>query len=116
MITRLLLLFVLAFSGATGTAGGAFATGQYRNLFKEYLGKTDAEIEARVSGAWRQLREGDPDSQRLYYPVAGDMAYIPDINSNDVRTEGLSYGMMICVQLDQRAEFNRLWQFAKHYM
>ena len=44
------------------------------------------------------------------------MAYIPDINNNDVRTEGLSYGMMICVQLDKRDEFNRLWKYAKHYM
>jgi oligosaccharide reducing-end xylanase len=110
--------FLLA-SGATArteASSGAAATGQYRNLFKEYLGKTDAEIAARVTGAWQQLFQGDPDSQRLYYPVAGDMAYIPDINNNDVRTEGLSYGMMICVQLDKRDEFNRLWKYARHYM
>jgi len=48
--------------------------------------------------------------------VAGDMAYVPDINNNDVRTEGLSYGMMICVQLDRQDEFNRIWKYAKHYM
>jgi oligosaccharide reducing-end xylanase len=95
---------------------GAFATGQYRNLFKEYLGKTDAEIDSRLQSAWRQLFEGDLDSQRLFYPVPGDMAYIPDVNNNDVRTEGLSYGMMITVQLNRQKEFNQLWKFAKHYM
>lgn len=115
---RRLLLLTLGFTlaAAPAFADGATTTGQYRNLFKEYLGKSDAEIEARVQGAWRQLSEGDPDSQRLYYPVAGDMAYVPDINNNDVRSEGLSYGMMICVQLDRRTEFNRIWKYAKHYM
>jgi oligosaccharide reducing-end xylanase len=101
---------------AAQPAAGAFATGQYRNLFKEYLGKSDAEVQARVQSAWHQLFEGDLESQRLYYPVAGDMAYVPDIANNDVRTEGLSYGMMICVQLDRQQEFNRIWKFAKHYM
>jgi oligosaccharide reducing-end xylanase len=109
------LVFVVALT--TGLAGGgAASTGQYRNLFKEYLGKTDAEIEARVQGAWRQLFAGDPDSESLYYPVAGDMAYVPDINNHDVRSEGLSYGMMIAVQMNKRDEFNRIWKFARHYM
>ncbi|MFZ5495642.1 MAG: glycosyl hydrolase family 8 [Verrucomicrobiota bacterium] len=114
---RLLLItlaFTLTFPPAL--AGGAAVTGNYRNLFKEYLGKTDAEIEARLRGAWRQLFAGDPDSEALYYPVAGDMAYVPDINNHDVRSEGLSYGMMICVQLDRQEEFNRIWKYAKHYM
>ena len=115
LLLVLLLLPCLAADGAT-VPPGAGVTGQYRNLFKEYLGKTDAEIEARVQGAWRQLFAGDLDSQRLYYPVAGDMAYLPDINNNDVRTEGLSYGMMICVQLNRPDEFNRIWKYAKHYM
>jgi oligosaccharide reducing-end xylanase len=108
------LLLAVALSSAFGS--GAAVTGQYRNLFREYLGKSDAEIEARVQGAWRQLFAGDPDSEALYYPVAGDMAYVPDINNHDVRSEGLSYGMMIAVQLNQQAHFNAIWKFAKHYM
>jgi oligosaccharide reducing-end xylanase len=110
----LALAFTLTLAPAFGT--GAAATGQYRNLFKEYLGKTDAEIEARLQGAWRQLFAGDPDAESLYYPVAGGMAYVPDINNHDVRSEGLSYGMMIAVQLDRPEEFNRIWKYARHYM
>jgi len=117
---RALRLFLLLTSSfflpAAFAASGAAVTGQYRNLFKEYLNKTDAEIEARIQGAWQQLFAGDPNSEALYYPVAGDMAYVPDINSHDVRSEGLSYGMMIAVQLDRKEEFNRIWKFAKHYM
>ncbi len=97
-------------------AGGAFATGQYRNLFHEYLGRSDAEVRARLDAAWHQLFAGDPDSERLFYPIGDGMAYVPDINNHDVRTEGMSYGMMICVQTNHQSEFNQLWKFAKHYM
>ena len=35
------------------------------------------------------------------------------MGSGDVRTEGLSYGMMLAVQLDHRPEFDRIWAFAR---
>ena len=111
-----LLLLVFALAVSPGFAAGAVATGQYRNLFKEYLGKTDAEITARLDGAWQQLFAGDPNSEALYYPVPGGMAYVPDINNHDVRSEGLSYGMMIAVQMDKQEHFNAIWKYAKHYM
>lgn len=44
------------------------------------------------------------------------MGYICDTGNNDVRTEGMSYGMMICVQLDMKEEFDRIWKWAKTYM
>lgn len=89
---------------------------EYRNLFHEYLGKSDAEVARKLEAAWQQITRGDENSQRLLYPVPGDMAYVPDINNHDVRTEGLSYLMMIAVQLDHQTEFNQVWKFAKHYM
>ncbi len=115
---RLLALALALPAGAAAGASsaGAFATGEYRNLFREYLGKTDPEIHRRIESAWRQMVHGDENSQRLFYPVAGDMAYIPDINNNDVRTEGLSYGMMIALQTNHQREFDQIWKFAKHYM
>lgn len=106
----------LALTTSSAFSAGAAASGQYRNLFKEYLGKTDQEITTRLEGAWKQVFAGDPNSERLYYPIAGDMAYVPDINNHDVRTEGLSYAMMIAVQTDHRDEFNHIWKFAKHYL
>jgi oligosaccharide reducing-end xylanase len=44
------------------------------------------------------------------------MAYIADIGNGDVRSEGMSYGMMIAVQLDKKEEFDRLWKWTKTYM
>lgn len=111
------LIAVLAASaGSSAEPRGSFATGEYRNLFREYLGKSDAEVQQKVRSSWHQLVSGDPDSQRLVYPVAGDMAYVPDINNNDVRSEGLSYAMMIAVQLDDRRVFDQVWKFARRYM
>ena len=98
---------------AAGVAGPLPPDIRTRNLFAGLLGRSEAEVDAKVSAAWRQFSGGDPGSQRLFYPVAGDMAYIPDVANNDVRTEGLSYGMMICVQLNRQAEFNQLWRWAK---
>lgn len=87
-----------------------------RNLFTEQLGKSKTEIDAKIGAAWQQLFYGNDDTQRLYYPVAGDMAYVADIASTDVRSEGMSYGMMIAVQLDKRAEFDQIWKWAKTHM
>jgi oligosaccharide reducing-end xylanase len=95
---------------------GAFVSGQYRNLFKEMLNKSDAEIQAKLEAAWQQLFYGDDDSQRVYYPVGTDMAYVMDIGNDDVRSEGMSYGMMIAVQMDKQEEFDRIWKWAKTYM
>lgn len=94
----------------------SYESGEYRNLFKEYLGKSDEEIQEKLDAAWNQLFYGDDDFQRVYYPVSDDMAYIEDIGNGDVRSEGMSYGMMIAVQLDKQEEFNRLWKWAKTYM
>ena len=95
---------------------GAFYTGVNRNLFEEYLGKSDAEVESRLNAAWEQLFYGNDAAERVYYPVGDDMAYIADIGNGDVRSEGMSYGMMIAVQLDKQEEFDRLWKWAKTYM
>lgn len=110
------LAAVLATVAFGATPRGAYATGRERNLFAEYLGKSDAEVQAKLDGAWRQFVAGDPASQRLYYPVGDGMAYVPDVANRDVRTEGLSYMMMIAVQLNHQREFNAVWKFAKHAM
>jgi oligosaccharide reducing-end xylanase len=94
----------------------AFETGVYPNLFKDYLGKSDAEIQAKIDAAFNQLFYGDDATERVYYPVGSDMAYISDIANEDVRSEGMSYGMMIAVQMNKKEEFDRLWKWTKTYM
>jgi len=93
---------------------GAYETGVYRNLFKE-IGKTDAEIQAKLEKEFQSLYHGD-DNHKIYYEVGSDMAYILDVNNDDIRSEGMSYGMMQCVQMDKKEEFDKLWKWAKTYM
>ena len=97
---------------------GAAYTGNYRNLFKEY-GYSEAEINEKVESTWQKLFYGSEEKgkeERIYYPVGDDMAYIYTADTDDVRSEGMSYGMMICVQMNKKAEFDRLWKWAKTYM
>ncbi len=44
------------------------------------------------------------------------MAYVSDIKNHDARTEGLSYGMMIAVQLNKKDVFDRIWRWSKKYL
>ncbi|HNX04191.1 MAG TPA: glycoside hydrolase, partial [Opitutales bacterium] len=56
-----------------------------RNLFAEYLGQDNAALDAKIDAAWAQLFQGDDATQRVYYPVGDDMAYIYAVDSHDVR-------------------------------
>ena len=95
-------------------AKGAYETGTYRKVFAE-CGYEEADIQAKIDEAWEALFYGGDDT-RIYFESGGDEAYIMDIGNNDVRSEGMSYGMMMCVQLDKKAEFDRLWKWAKTHM
>lgn len=94
---------------------GAFFTGEYRNMLAEW-GLSDEEIQTRIDEVFNQLFYGNDETERVYYPVGDDLAYIEDINNNDVRSEGISYGMMIAVQMDKKEEFDRLWNWARTKM
>ena len=98
---------------------GAYATHHYRNLFAE-AGHSQAEIDAKIDAAFQQLFHGDPDTQAIYYAAGsngnGPLAYLSDVFNHDVRTEGMSYGMMIAVQMGKKAEFDALWNWSKTYM
>jgi oligosaccharide reducing-end xylanase len=105
---------------AQPAAGGAFATGRYRNLFTEADSRIgEAEVRARLDAYWTSLFGVDPE-RRVYYPSApnanGPAAYIHDIFNDDVRSEGMSYGMMIAVQMNRKAEFDALWNWARTNM
>lgn len=91
---------------------GAFETLQYRNLFAE-LGYTQNEIDAKVEDVFQSLYFGP---NKIYFEVGDSLAYISDIKNHDARTEGMSYGMMIAVQLNKKEIFDRLWRWSKKYM
>lgn len=91
---------------------GAFATGKYRNLLAE-VGYKQQDIDNKLEQVLYDLFEGP---QKIYFEVGDSMAYISDMKNNDVRTEGMSYGMMIAVQFDKKEIFDRLWKWSKYYM
>ena len=93
---------------------GAFETGIYRNVFAEY-GLPEEEIGKRVTAAFQTMFYGS-EEERIYHEAGTDMGYLTDTGNNDVRTEGMSYGMMMCVQLDKKEEFDRIWKWSKTYM
>jgi len=95
---------------------GSYYTGEYIDLFSGLLNKSKMDVTVKIEKAFNRLFYGDDLTERIYYPVENEMAYIEDILHKDVRSEGISYGMMIAVQLDKKEEFDRLWKWAKTFM
>ena len=102
-----------------GDGQGAYRTHRYRDLFAEQ-GHTAAQSKAKIEKAFDQLFHGDGQEERIYFETGanenGTLAYMTDWANNDARTEGMSYGMMIAVQLDKKREFDALWNWANTYM
>jgi len=89
----------------------------YPNAFRDLLGKTNAEIADKIASAFNQLFHGDPSTQAIYFPVAGqDQAYIKDILHGDIRSDGMGLGMLIAVEMGKHDEFDRLWNYARTSM
>ncbi|WP_455972009.1 glycosyl hydrolase family 8 [Bacteroides congonensis] len=93
------------------------------NLFVSLLGKSEEEVNERLQQVWRHFftpadldRSGANDEKSVYYEGPNGTAFILDTGNNDVRSEGMSYGMMISVQLDHREQFDKLWEWSKRYM
>ena len=94
---------------------GAYFTGVYPNLFVKYLGKTQAQVDQKMQSLWNHFFTVNGQNT-VYYEVGNDMAYIYDTGNQDVRTEGMSYGLMICLQMGDREKFDKIWRWAKKYM
>lgn len=99
---------------------GAANTGQYRNLLREIRPDIgEAAIDAKLAGYWQSLFEGGAQ-QRVVYPAAatpdGPASYVLDVGNADVRSEGMSYALMIAVQMGRKAEFDALWNWAATHM
>ena len=91
---------------------GGFETRRYRNLFAE-AGYPQAEIDKKLNDIFNQVFYGE---NRVYFEVGDSLAYISDLKNHDVRTEGMSYGMMIAVQFNRQDIFDKLWRWSVKYM
>ena len=85
---------------------------EYRNVLAE-AGYPSEEISRRLEECFQEIFYG-PD--RFYHESGSDLGYLEDTGNHDARTEGMSYGMMMCVQMDRKEEFDRIWKWAKTYM
>jgi oligosaccharide reducing-end xylanase len=86
----------------------------YRNVFAE-LGIPEGDVNRRIDETWSTMFYG-PDDQRLFFPVGDDLGYILDTGNDDARTEGMSYGMMMAVQMDDQDAFDRIWRWSVKFM
>lgn len=103
------------------------ASGGTRNLFTDLLGIPETEVADKVTTAVNRffgIGTGEPNVPtpdggfRVYYELPQDpsQAFIWAPDSDDIRSEGMSYGMMIAVQMNLQTQFDRLWKFAQTHM
>lgn len=92
----------------------AAKTGIYRNLFVE-CGISEEEVNKKLEDTFQTMFYGS-EEERIFHLAGDDMGYMEDTGNHDARTEGMSYGMMMCVQLNKKEEFDRLWKWSKTYM
>ena len=112
VITLLLMLALNVCAQSAPWTKGGFETRKYRNVFVE-MGYAPEAVEAKLAEVFNDVFYGP---NKAYFEVGDTLGYISDIKNHDVRTEGMSYGMMIAVQLDKKDIFDRLWRWSKKYM
>lgn len=120
----LLLFFALSFLFLSLTARNekrklkakpaeiAVNTKHYPNIFLE-AGYSHKDIDQKIEQVYQDLFEGP---NKIYFEVGDSMAYVSDIKNHDARTEGLSYGMMVAVQLNKKEVFDKIWRWSKMYV
>ncbi len=92
---------------------GAVKTGKYPNYLAE-IGIGEEEAQRRIRQAFETIFF-DPEENFCHH-TDEDAWCMVDTGNIDARTEGMSYGMMICVQMDRKDIFDRLWTFSDRYM
>ena len=88
-------------------------SGKYPNYLAE-IGISEEEARKRVEQAFETIFF-DPEENFCHH-TDEDAWCMVDTGNTDARTEGMSYGMMMCVQMDRKDIFDRLWTFSDRYM
>ncbi len=91
----------------------AIVNGVYPNYLAE-TGITDADGKKLAEHAFNTIFF-DPEENFCHH-TEDDAWCMVDTGNVDARTEGMSYGMMMCVQMDRKDIFDRLWTFTDRYM
>lgn len=99
----------------------AWESGIHPNAFVEHKIATEAQVKEKVQQTYKQLFYSDDGmlqegGKALLVSVGIDMAFINSVDSKDIRSEGMSYGMIIAVMMDDQSMFNKLWKFSKTKM
>ena len=82
-----------------------------RNLFEEY-GYSKFDIENKVIDCWNEIF--DPKNpNHFYFDAPDNTGYMEDTGNDDARTEGMSYGMMMALQMNRKDIFDRIWKWAR---
>ncbi|MCQ2579409.1 MAG: glycosyl hydrolase family 8 [Treponemataceae bacterium] len=85
-----------------------------RNLLAE-LGYSQKEIDERINTVWNTIFDQSSDS-KFYHQQTKDSGCMEDTGNIDARTEGMSYGMMMAVQMNRKDIFDSLWKWSKENM
>lgn len=88
-------------------------TEEKKTMFQT-LGYEDKLVKKRLEEIINTVFFGDKETS--FYYEENDMAYVLDTGNYDVRTEGMSYAMMVFVQLDMQENFDKIWKFVMKYM
>jgi len=108
-------------SAGSSSGGGSIGVGctaptAYPNLFVTVSGHTQADSDTKVATAWSSLFNPSGSGTIYFNGPGADESYVEDLGNNDVRSEGMSYGMMVAVQLGKQTEFDRIWTWVKNHM
>ncbi len=79
------------------------------NLFTRY-GIPDELVEQRIHYTFDMMFRNP--QERIYFEAGSDMGFLMDTGNYDARTEGMSYGMMMAVQMNEKEIFDRIWRYA----
>ena len=114
-------------AGASGAIADPPSPLGTANLFSELLAVSEDDVNAKTTLAVQRIfgiGTGEPNrllrdrGYRLYYELPQDpsLAFIWAPDSDDIRSEGMSYGMMIAVQMNLQVQYDRLWKFAQTFL
>ncbi|MBP3655790.1 MAG: xylanase [Clostridia bacterium] len=92
---------------------GGVPGAEYPNVFAR-IGVSDRQVKEKIRACFDTIFFDPEDG--FYHDVDADSGCMEDTGNHDARTEGMSYGMMMCVQMDRQDLFDRLWQFSMRYM